>query len=158
MEKRILTETPSAASVLLDAEEWIDLESVADVEVSSEEGAFPVENALLPSGEGGWRASESGMQLIRLRFVNPVALRRIRLLFVEEALPRTQEFTLRWAAKPGALREIVRQQFNFSPPHTTRELEEYEVELKDVSALELAIIPDVSGGSALASLREMRLA
>jgi hypothetical protein len=158
MEKRILTETPAAASALRHAEEWIDLESVADVEVSSEDPAFPVENALLAGRTGGWRAAGPGMQTIRLRFVNPVALRRIGLLFVEDDNARTQELTLHWSAQDGARREIVRQQFNFSPPHTARELEEYQVELNGVSALEVAITPNVSGGNARASLQEMRLA
>jgi hypothetical protein len=157
MEKRILTETPPPRRP--DAAEWIDLESVADVEVSSEDPEFPVENALLAGRAGGWRANASGEQTIRLRFVNGVALRRIRLVFVEEALARTQEFTLRWSGEGEApAREIVRQQFNFSPPHTSREVEEYQVELTGVSALELTIIPDVSRGPARATLAELRLA
>lgn len=136
----------------------MDLEPLADVEVSSEDPAFPIENALLAGGASGWRAAAGGEQTIRLRFVNPVPLRRVRLLFVEEALARTQEFTLRWVGQAGGpAREIVRQQFNFGPPQTTRELEEYQVELKEVSALELTIIPDVSGGAARASLAELRL-
>src|SRR4051812_30233422 len=112
MQKTILTETPDPSAP--DAAEWIDLESVADVEVSSEDPEHPVENALLAGRAGGWRAAASGGQTIRLRFVNPVALRRIRLAFVEEATTRTQEFTLRWVGSDGTpAREIVRQQFNF---------------------------------------------
>jgi hypothetical protein len=155
MQKQILTAPP--ASISAQAEPWIDLESLADVEVTSEEPASPVENALLPARTGGWRAGGPGAQTIRLRFVKPVMLRRIRLLFVEEESARTQEFTLNWAAQVGLRHEIVRQQFNFSPPHTTRETEEYQVELNEVSALELTIVPDVSGGAARASLGEMRL-
>jgi hypothetical protein len=50
------------------------------------------------------------------------------------------------------LREIVRQQWNFSPPHTTTEVEEYRVELLDVTVLEMTITPDIAGGVACASL------
>jgi hypothetical protein len=52
----------------------------------------------------------------------------------------------------------VRQQYNFSPPGTVSEAEEYCVDLDGVRALELRIIPDVSGGDARASLKQLRLA
>ena len=57
-----------------------------------------------------------------------------------------------------APREIVRQQWNFEPSGSTSESEDYEVELPGVAALELHIVPDISGGSARASLAELRLA
>jgi hypothetical protein len=52
--------------------------------------------------------------------------------------------------------DIVRQQYNFNP--STTEVEEYDVNLDGVTALQLKIIPDISGGSANASLAELRLA
>jgi hypothetical protein len=54
-------------------------------------------------------------------------------------------------------REVVRQQWNFSPPSTSREFEEYRVELSGVNVLELVIVPDISGGVAYASLKSLRL-
>jgi hypothetical protein len=51
----------------------------------------------------------------------------------------------------------VRQQWNFSPPKTIREIEEYQVELSDVTVLELVIVPDNSRGAARASLKGLRL-
>jgi len=48
----------------------------------------------------------------------------------------------------------VRQQWNFSPPKTTREIEEYRVELSGVTVLELVVVPDISRGAARASLKE----
>ena len=51
----------------------------------------------------------------------------------------------------------MRQQWNFSPPTTTQEIEEYRVELADVTVLELVIVPDISRGSARASLKRLRL-
>ena len=69
-----------------------------------------------------------------------------------------QEFVFRWSADGGnSFREIVRQQWNFSPPETIREVEEYQVELASVTVLELIIVPNVSGGSARASLKSLRL-
>jgi hypothetical protein len=54
-------------------------------------------------------------------------------------------------------REIVRQQWNFSPPETIREVEDYTVALTDVTVLELVVVPDKSGGQAHASLESLRL-
>jgi hypothetical protein len=72
---------------------------------------------------------------------------------------RTQEFVLRWLSDGGhSFREIVRQQWNFSPPETTREIEDYQVELSDVTVIELVIVPDNRRGGARASLRSLRLA
>ena len=53
----------------------------------------------------------------------------------------------------------MRQQWNFSPPDATREIEDYRVELSDVTVLELVIVPDKSRGEAVrASLKSLRLA
>src|ERR1700746_2394793 len=137
---------------------WLDLEAVARVEVTSEDAAHPIESALLTVGATGWRAESPGEQTIRLFFEAPQRLRHIRLLFREEKEARTQEFVLRWSPTvDGPSRDIVRQQYHFSPSGATEEFEEYQVELEDVAALELTIIPNVSGGS-YASLAQLRLA
>ena len=139
--------------------EWLDVEKLAVVEVSSEDAAFPVESALVPGMAPGWRASGPGEQMIRLRFDNPRQLRRIRLNFEEPAMERTQEFVLRWSGDYGqSYREIVRQQWNFSPAGASSETEDYHLELQAVTLLELSINPDISGSDAIASLKELRLA
>jgi len=80
------------------------------------------------------------------------------LLFCEDQKERTQEFVLRWSPNHGqSYTEIVRQQYNFSPLAATREVEDYGVDLDGVTALELRILPDVSG-SAYGSLAEWFLA
>ena len=56
-----------------------------------------------------------------------------------------------------SFREIVRPQWNLSPPNTSREVEEFQVALSDVTVLELVIVPDISRGSARASLKRLRL-
>jgi hypothetical protein len=55
-------------------------------------------------------------------------------------------------------REVLRQQFNFSPNGATEEIEEYVLELDDVSALQLRIVPSVDGRLAIAHVRELRVA
>ena len=109
---------------------WLDLETLAQVEISSEDAAHPIESALIPNAESGWRAAQLGKQTVRLLFDKPQTIRSIRLVFQENEQVRTQEFVLRWSADGGqSYREIARQQFNFSPPSTTRELRDYTVDL-----------------------------
>jgi hypothetical protein len=158
MRKRLITPKPQDFS--LPNENWLDLESAAVVEVTSEEKGHPVESALVSSETQGWRAADSGTQTIRLVFDVPQRIIRIWLVFEETAAERTQEFVLRWFSDGGhSFREIVRQQWNFSPPETTREVEDYQVELLNVTVLALVITPDKSHGAATrASLKGLRLA
>ena len=137
---------------------WLDLERLARVEVSSEDPAHPVEQALRMGRPSGWRAGASGAQTLRLRFDEPQLLQRIRVHFEESQHERRQEFALRWSADGTSFREIVRQQWNFSPSGSTREAENYAVMLSGVAVLELHIVPDTSGGDAHASLAELRIA
>jgi hypothetical protein len=96
---------------------------------------------------------------VRLLFDQPQKVRRMRLVFQELNQPRTQQFVLRWSPDGGqSYREVVRQQYNFSPPDTTSETEDYIVDLDGVTVLELNIVPDISGGPARAWLSELRLA
>jgi hypothetical protein len=154
MRKRLITPTPAGAR--FDRDHPIDVSTAALVEVTSEEKDHPIEAALIPGESKGWRASEPGTNTIRLIFDRPQKLKRISLLFEERETSRTQEFVLRWSPNlEGSLREIVRQQWNFSPPYTTTEREEYRVELSDVTVLEITITPDISGGTPRASLSSL---
>ena len=138
---------------------WLDLERLAQVEITSEDGGHRIDSALLIGAGSGWRASQPGEQTIRLLFDEPQGLRRIRLVFEEDSQERTHEFVLRFSADGGQpYREILRQQYTFSPQGMTREVEDYVVNLDEVSVLELIIIPDISGGDAHASLTQLRLA
>lgn len=155
MQKR-LVEVPWQTRVA--DSDWLELEDVAQVELTSEDPSHPVEGALLPT-ESGWKASEPGVQSIRLIFHQPQHLRRILLRFEEPMSRRTQEFTLRWSEDGGrSFRELVRQQYTFSPEGSTREVEDLNVDLASVTVLELTIIPDQGRGQAVASLAEWRLA
>ena len=139
--------------------QWLNIEGLVEVEITSEDAAHPIESALLPGGTSGWRAAEPGQQTIRLLFKQPQPLRRIWMNFVEPQTQRTQEYVLRWSSDNGqSFREIVRQQWNFSPPSTTNEVEDHRVDLSAATMLELNIKPDISGGPAFASLAQMRLA
>lgn len=157
MRKRIISPVPREAA--LPELEWLDLEAIAEVEITSEDADHPIESALLPNQTAGWRAAGPGEQKIRLIFSSPQPLRRIRLSFVEAGAARTQEYVLRWSPDDGqSFHEIMRQQWNFSPLGATSESEDLHVELAAVTVLELSIVPDISGGNAVASLAKLRLA
>lgn len=157
MRKRIITQiqqeiTPSDMK-------WLNIEELAVVEITSEDAAYPIEAALLHNRTLGWRAAESGRQVMHLVFDCPQSLKRICLSFVETNTERTQEFVLSWSPNGGkSFSEIVRQQWNFNPQSTTKETEDFNVDLPAVTVLELSIIPDIGGGPALASLLQLRLA
>jgi hypothetical protein len=156
MRKRFFTPTPQG--IPPHDEGWLDLDRAAVVEVTSEDKKHPVESALIPGETRGWRAAASGTQTVRLIFDEPQKLTRLALVFEETETERTQEFVLRWSADGGrSFREIVRQQWNFSPPNTTREIEEYPVELSGVMVLELVIVPNISRVGNRASLKSLRL-
>jgi hypothetical protein len=158
MRKRVMKQDARDAQSAADPG-WLDLERLAQVEITSEDAAHPAEAALLPGRGPGWRAAGPGEQTIRLVFDEPLPLRRVHLLFNEDERQRTQEFVLRWSPDRGrSYREIVRQQYNFSPPATSREVEDYAVEVDGVTAIELQIVPDIGAGDARASLAELRLA
>ena len=157
MRKRLISQIlPSPG---FSAQDWLNVDRLASVEVTSEEEGYPIESALLGGEKRGWRAASAGTQIIRLIFDEPQKIKRIWLVFEEAENTRTQEFVLRWSVDTEhSFREIVRQQWNFSPPDAVRETEDYAVEIPGVKALELMIVPDIRSGAARASLRSFRLA
>lgn len=157
MQKRIISTVERETSAPTD--KWLDLERLAQVEITSEDSRHPIESALVPGHGAGWRAAEPGRQQIRLLFATPQRLRRIWLQFAEPEMARTQEYVVRWSSDNGqTFRDVARQQWNFSPQGCTSETEDHRVDLSGVTALELNITPDISGGSARASLAQLRLA
>ncbi|MCW9025144.1 MAG: discoidin domain-containing protein [Gammaproteobacteria bacterium] len=158
MRKQIIEESIQKVSPA-ENREWLDLEQLVQVELTSEDEEHPIESALTMNTGSGWRAQHSGKQTIRLLFDKPQRIRRIQVVFEENGGERTQEFVLRYSADNGAtFHEIVRQQYNFSPPDNTRELEDYIVEFDGLTMLELIITPNISGGENRASLAQLRLA
>jgi hypothetical protein len=135
--KAIIKEAPEASS------QWMDLAAIARFEITSEDPEHPMEFAL-SDDDKYWRASDQGEQTISILFDTPQKISRIALLFEERIVPRTQQFALSWQRASEAPVELVRQQFNFSPPGTTQERENYNVSLEEVSALQLIITPDIS--------------
>jgi hypothetical protein len=144
LRKRILAHEPAERRSLSEDAGWLPLGEIATVDISSEDPEFPIEGALLPGGTG-WRAGQPGKQQIRIIFDTPRSLRRIQLRFEDASMERTQQFVLSWSGPDGSPgREIVRQQWNFSPGGSTTEVEDYHVEVENLSVLELTIVPDIA--------------
>ncbi|MCB1876078.1 MAG: carbohydrate-binding protein [Chromatiales bacterium] len=156
MRKRLLSATKEPA--IEDGGEWIDLNTLAEVEITSEDPGHPIESALLAGGGPGWRAGTPGRQVIRLLFSPVQRLTQVQLRFEERETVRTQQYALRWLAEGDqAGHEIVRQQYNFSPGGAAVELENHQVDLDAVAVLELTIEPDIGNPAAFASLERMRV-
>jgi hypothetical protein len=151
----------AAAGETQTAAEWLDLTSIARVQLTSEDPAFPIENALSTNptlNELGWRATSPGPQTITLLFDVPQRIRRIVVHFVERSMERSQEFLLRYSSAKETDREIVRQQWSFSPNGSAQEAEDYAVELESVTKLELVIDPDRGRRNSVATLSALRIA
>jgi len=159
MRKSIVSPSNAAATPI--GELWRDLERIARVEISSEDESFPIEHALSRTVTGGWKAATTGPQLIRLHFDEPLAVKRLQLHFVDKTSERSQEFAV-FAGAGAELKEIVRQQWSFSPQGSTEETEDYTVNLSGITTLELRIDPDRSHDPKLskeyASLQSLKLA
>ena len=157
MRKRIV-QKHSQGTATADEPQWLDLEHLVQIEVTSEQADHPVESALMTATGSGWRAQQPGQQSIRLLFDKPHRISRIQLLFAEDEQRRTQQFVLSGSGDGGnSWSETVRQQYNFSPPDTAREREDYRVDLNGVTALELRIRPDIIEKQMHASLAQLRI-
>jgi len=160
MQKEIISHSTTTGKSH-DNQQWLDLEPIARVQITSEDPSFPIENALSTNPERnelGWRADELGPQTIALIFTVPTHLRRIFVHFIERESERMQEFVLRYTSAKETAREIVRQQWNFSPTGSAQEIEDYIVDLEGVTKLELIIDPDRGSGKSRATLNALRIA
>ena len=158
MRKQILTSNPAISNPLPGE---LDVEALATVAVTSESADHPVENAFdNRRGPGGsrWIAATPGEQKLILAFDAPQNIRQIVLEAEENHDSRTQELHLAVSHDGGnTYRELLRQEFNFSPPGTTFEREEWTVVARDVTHLRLCIKPDKGGRPCRASLTTLSL-
>ena len=84
MRKRIIA--PGLGEVAAAEPGWMDLERLAQVEITSEDVDHPIESALIPGMTSNWRAAQPGEQTIRLRWPEVILLAQnlqVRLATVE---------------------------------------------------------------------------
>jgi len=158
LRKEILT-TPPITSGRRAAEK--DITAIATVFVTSEDPAHPIDSVFDP--ERGprakrWMAEQFGEQTLILAFDTPQTIRKVRVEVEEPDISRTQEMDVSISHDGGqTYRELVRQEYNFSPPRTTLEREEWSVNADGVSHMRLRIKPDKGGMACRATLTTLAL-
>jgi len=157
MHKKIIN-IHNEKQILSTEKNWLNLEAIAHVEVSSENKNYPIESALCLNSSSGWRAANEGEQIIRIVFNHPQQINHIMLVFTESESERTQQYQLGWTSPEGQVHEIARQQWNFNSNGSSTEIENHQLSVNDAKVIELCIIPDISNINAIASLEKFRIA
>ena len=123
-----------------------DIGALATVFVTSEDPDHPIEYAFdAEEGPGAsrWIAGVPGQQTVILAFDLPQAIRKVRLEVEERDTSRTQEVDLSVSDDGGqTYRHVLRQEYNFSPPGTTMEREEWPLSADGITHVRLRIKPD----------------
>lgn len=139
----------------------LDVALLATLAVTSESADHPVENIFdNRRGPGGsrWVAGTPGEQTLLLAFDAPQNIRQVSLEVEEMWDSRTQELQLAVSQDGGnTYRELLRQEFNFAPPGTTFEREEWVIAAEQVTHLRLCIKPDKGNRPCRASLTTLSL-
>ena len=139
----------------------IPVPSLATLQVSSEAVGHPISlifDETHGPGAFHWRAAEAGDQTLTIAFHRSCTINRV-IMDVEECdETRTQEVQLS-SSKDGGVtyRELVRQEFNFSPDGTTWEHEDWTVRQDQVTHLRLVIKPDKRRTDLFATLTSLVL-
>ena len=139
----------------------LDIAAVATIIVTSEAANHPVDNVFdrhCGPGASRWVAGELGEQTLILNFDAPQMLRRIHLEVEEVEVSRSQELWVSVSNDGGqTYREVVRQEYNFGPPGTTFEHEEWQVAPQKVTHLCIRIKPDKGDLPCRATLTSLTL-
>jgi hypothetical protein len=143
------------------AADEVDIASCATIAYSSEDPAHPVEHLLDGrAGPGATRwisARPDVIEQIVVEFDQPQTITRL-VYEVEEAMrERTQEVRVEVSEDGGrTYRQILVQEYTFSPRGATYQHEEHRLNLQPVSHLRLTIVPN-KNGSGTATLTTLRL-
>jgi hypothetical protein len=138
-----------------------DIGAIATVMVTSESPEHPVDHAFdSQRGPGGsrWLAGDPGDQILILAFDAPQRIRRICLEVEEREVSRVQELQLAISCDGGqTYREVLRQEYHFSPSGATFEREEWALTADGVTHVRLTIRPDKGSVPCRASLTSLVL-
>jgi hypothetical protein len=158
LRKEILPRRP-VESTLVEAP--IPVADVATVQVTSEQEDHPIDSVFDDRrGPGGsrWIADGPGEQTLVLVFDAPQTIRIVSLEVEEPSVSRTQELSVAVSSDGGrSYRELMRQEFTFSPPGTTFEREVWSVAADGVTHLRIDVKPDKGGRIGQATLTSLSL-
>src|SRR6516165_7205527 len=159
LRKRQQLRADDAASASVAGE--LDIASCATIAFTSEDPAHPVEHLLDGSsgpGAARWSSARADMiEQILVEFDQPQILSRLVYEVEETGRQRTQEVRVEVSEDGGrTYRQILVQEYNFSPAGATYQHEEQRLNLRHVSHLRLTIVPN-KNGSGRATLTALRL-
>ena len=143
------------------ATDEIDIAGCATIAYSSEDPAHPIEHLLDGrSGPGAtlWiSARPDTTEHIVVEFDQPQAISRLVYEVEEATRERTQEVRVEVSEDGGrSYRQILVQEYTFSPSGATYQREEQRFNLRQVTHLRLTIVPN-KNGSGTATLTALRL-
>ena len=139
----------------------IDIASVATVLVTSEDPRHPIDHAF--DGQRGpaasrWIAGQPGTQTVIVAFDAPQPIIRVLVDIYEPDVERTQEMDVSISTDGGSTyRHVVRQEYNFSPPGTSYEHEQWSVATDGVTHLKVTVKPDKGGKACRATLTALAI-
>ena len=139
----------------------MDIASCATIAFTSEDPAHPVEHLLDgSSGPGATRwtsARADTSEQILVEFDKPQIVSRLVYEVEEATRERTQEVLVEVSEDGGrTYRQILVQEYNFSPTGATYQRQEQRLNLRQASHLRLTIVPN-KNGSGTATLTSLRL-
>ena len=144
LRKRIIGPTPPVAAGL--PADAIDIVREAEVLATSESEAHPLDNIVDGStgpGSSQWVAGTAGPQTLIFKFDAPRHIAGLVYETEEKEVARTQEVSFEVSTDQGAhFREILRQEYNFSPDGSTFHREELAFDLPAATDLKMVIKPD----------------
>src|SRR2546421_6601819 len=132
------------------ADDEIDIAGCATIAYSSEDPAHPVEHLLdgrSGPGAGRWMSARPDTtEHIVVEFDRPQAISRLVYEVEESMRERTQEVRVEVSEDGGrTYRQILVQEYTFSPGGATYQREEQRFNLRQVTHLRLTIVPNKSG-------------
>ncbi len=137
----------------------IDIIDEAEVLASSEAERFPLDNIVDGScgpGSSQWVAGTTGPQTLVFKFDAPQHITGINYEIEENETVRTQEVLFEVSSDSGAhFREILRQEYNFSPDGSTFQREALTFDLPGTTQLRIVIKPDKGNRECRAKLNSI---
>ena len=160
LRKRLLSASHSDTDAFSHLHE-IQIDTCATVHYSSEDSAHPIDcmfDGNAGTGSTQWRSARPNTtEVIVLEFDEPQHIAQLVYEVEECSSERTQELRLEFSSDHGrTFRQVLVQEFTFSPNGANYECESLSLELLNVTHLRLTIVPNKSG-SGLASISSLRL-
>jgi hypothetical protein len=157
LRKRKLDQSESAAP----RSGVLDLPSLATVAYSSEDPAHPIENLFdgqTGPGSSRWAAAQPDtVERIVIEFDRPQSITRLVYEVEETQHERTQEVHVEVSTDSGrSYRRAIVQEYTFSPHGATFQREDLRLEYRDVTHLQITVVPN-KRGSGTATLTSLSL-